>query len=373
MRRQRFRSEPLAALTSLSQLGLALGLALGLTACGDAPRADGYGLTLVELSLTTEAIAGLRQGAYTETPVACRAEIDGARGRCQIRTAGSTTRDDLKKNFDLEFPHEYAGRRRHRLSAMSGDPSGLRTLLASSSFALAGLEGPEVEPVALWLNDEYLGLYLLLEPIDEEFFRARDDRAIALYKARNLRASLEATHDLQSAFAERAGEANRSDLRALVENIDQATRGAPHRLEELVDVAQVLRYMAGAHFIHNWDGIDNNYFLARSAREPRFRIVAWDLDQTFGSVLDPTGGELFERNALFRLLYAARQPAYLGQLQRLNQLVTPEVVARLVQAFESAIREAYEHDPFLRGKPLAEQADAIERRAEQQHAAISEL
>lgn len=364
MPRQRFRSEWGAA--------VGLGLALGLAGCGDSRLADGYGLTLVELRMTGEAIAELRHGVYTETPVPCSAALDGAESRCQIRVAGSTTRDDLKKSFDLELAREYAGRHRHRLSAMNGDPSGLRTLLANSSFAIAGLEVPQVEPVALWLNDDYLGLYLLLEPIDPEFFIRRDDRVIALYKARNLRASLDGTHDLETAFARRSSETNHDDLRALIEGIDQANRGAPDQLDDLIDAPQLLRSMAGAHFIHNWDGIDNNYFLARSEREPRFRMLAWDLDQTFGSVLDPARGELFERNALMRFLYGAEQSRYLEELRRLNRLVTPQVFASLVAEFEATIREAYAHDPFLRGASLHAQAEALERRAEQQHAAISD-
>lgn len=380
MRRQRFRSDGVA--TVGRGLGLALwvgfglalwvGLGVGLTGCGDARLADGYGLTLVELRVTSEAIAELRHGVYTETPVPCSAALGGAQSRCELRVAGSTTRDDLKKNFDLELAREYAGRRRHRLSAMSGDPSGLRTLLANACFAIAGLEVPQVEPVALWLNDDYLGLYLLLEPIDPEFFIRRDDRVLALYKARNLRASLESTQDLEIAFAGRAGETNRDDLRALIESIDQANRGAPERLDDLIDAPQVLRSMAGAQFIHNWDGIDNNYFLARSQREPRFRMLAWDLDQTFGSVLDPAQGELFERNALMRFLFSAEQWRYLEELRRMNRLVTPQVFASLVAQFEATIREAYAHDPFLRGASLHEQAEALERRAEQQHAAISD-
>lgn len=362
MRRQRLRSE------SLATLGLSFALATG---CGDAQPADGYGLKLVELEMTSEAVAELRHGVYTETPVPCSAEIEGAESRCQIRVAGSTTRDDLKKSFDLELAREHAGRRRHRLSAMNGDPSGLRALLAIGSFAIAELEVPHAEPVALWLNHEYLGLYLLIEPIDEEFFLDRDDRVIALYKARNQRASLEHTEDLDLAFAARAGETNRSDLRALVEAIDAADRGAFPRLDSLIDTPQMLRAMAGAHFIHNWDGIYNNFFLARSEREPRFRMLAWDLDQTFGRVLDPEDGELFAPNALMRLLYQEEQALYLEELRRLNRLVTPEVFSQLVDEFASTIREAYEHDPLLRGASLSEQAAALRRRAEQQHAAIS--
>src|SRR5690606_19453880 len=123
-----------AAIATASRIGLMLGLGFAVWGCGDAPPAEGYGLTLVELRMTSEAVAGLRHGTYTETPVACSAEIEGTRGSCQLRTAGSTSRDDLKKNFDLELAREHAGRRRYRLSAMSGDPSGLRTLLAIASF-----------------------------------------------------------------------------------------------------------------------------------------------------------------------------------------------------------------------------------------------
>src|SRR5688572_10169797 len=141
----------------VAALTLAFTLALGhQSACSDFQSADDYGLRLIELPMTSEAIGELRHGSYTETPVPCRVEIDRTEHRCEIAVAGATTRDDLKKNFDLELSGEYAGRRRHRLSALSGDPSGQRALLAIASFRLAGLEVPSVEPVALWLNHEYL-------------------------------------------------------------------------------------------------------------------------------------------------------------------------------------------------------------------------
>ena len=342
-----------------------------LTACSDAPPADGYGLTLVELTLTSEATAELRHGAYTETPVACRAEIAGERGRCQIRVAGATTRDDLKKNYDLELAQDYAGKHRYRLSAMSGDPSGMRALLAFASFELAGLWVPRVEPVSVWLNHEYLGLYLLLEPIDSDFFVARGDRVQALYKARDLLATLETDEDIEAAFAKRADEANHSDLRALVREIDQAARGEPHQLGDLIETPEVLRYMAGVHFINDWDGIHNNYYLARSARAPRFSILPWDLDQTFGAVLKPSDGELFDDNALMRFLYSAEHERFVKEVERFDELVSPEVSARLIDRFEATIDEAYGHDRFLQQESLHEQAESLKQRAERQHRAIA--
>jgi len=355
---------------TLFSLGLALGLGV-LTACSDAASADGYGLTLVDLTLTSEAVSELRHGAYTETPVACDAEIAGERSRCQIRTAGATTRDDPKKNYDLELALDYAGSYRYRLSAMSGDPSGMRALLAWASFEIAGLPVPRVEPVAVWLNHEYLGLYLLLEPIDSDFFVARGDRVHALYKARDLLATLEGTDDVEAAFAQRVPEANHSDLRALIAEIDKAERGEPHQLDELVETSEVLRYMAGVQFINDWDGIHNNYYLARSVRTPRFSVLPWDLDQTFDTVLKPSDGELFDDNALMRFLYSAEYARYAAEIERFDDLVSPEIIAHWIDTFEATLGEAYRHDPFLEQESLHDQAESLRLRAERQHEAIA--
>lgn len=353
-----------------TRLTLAFALAQQ-SACSDFQSADAYGLRLVELRLTSEALAELEHGSYTETPVPCRVEIDGSAHRCQIAVAGATTRDDLKKNYDLELRGEYAGRRRHRLSALSGDPSGLRALLAIASFRLAGLDVPSAEPVSVWLNHEYLGLYLVLEPIDTDFFVQRGDRVRALYKARDLLATLESTANVEAAFAARLSGANHSDLRTLIENLNLAARGQPNHLEELVDRQNVLSYMAGAQFINHWDGIVNNYYLARSAQQPKFSILAWDLDQTFEGTLDPGAGELFEPNLLMRFLYADARARYFEELWRFDRIVTPERFGELVDEFEATIDEAYQHDPFLRDESLHEQAEALKRRAERQHEAIA--
>jgi len=353
-------------------LGLALGLALGLLAgCGEASSSDGYGLVLIDLTLTSEAVSELRHAAYTESPVPCDADVAGVRSRCQIQVAGASTRDDLKKNYDLEIGRAYAGKHRYRLSAMSGDPSGMRALLAFRTFELAGLWVPRVEPVALWLNHEYLGLYLLIEPIDSDFFSARGDRVEALYKARDLLATLESGNDVEAAFAKRADGENHSDLRALIREIDKAERREPNQLNDLVETRAVLRYMAGVQFVHDWDGIHNNYFLARSAGTPRFSILPWDLDQTFGNVLEPSDGELFATNALMRLLYSADYARYLEEVERFDQLVTPEVMVRWIDTFEATLGEAYQHDRFLERESLHDQAESLKQRAERQHEAIA--
>jgi spore coat protein CotH len=337
--------------------------------CSDFQGADAYGLPLVDLRMTSEALAELGHGTYTETPVPCSVEIDGTEHHCRIAVAGATTRDDLKQNFDLELSGEYAGRSRHRLSALSGDPSGLRALLAITSLKLAGLDVPSVEPVSVWLNREYLGLYLVLEPIDVDFFERREDRARALYKARDLLATLESTANVEAAFAARLSGENHSDLRTLIENIALAADGQPNRLEALIDSQNVLRYMAGAQFIDHWDGIFNNYYLARTTRQPKFSILAWDLDQTFGRTLDPADGDLFEPNLLMRFLYANAHASYLEELERFDRIVTPERFGELVDEFEATIQEAYRHDPLLRDEPLDEQARALKRRSERQHEA----
>lgn len=352
------------------RFGLALGASV-LTACSDAPSADGYGLSLVELTLTNEAVSELRHGAYTETPVPCNAEIVGAQSGCQLRVAGASTRDDPKKNYDLELAQAYSGRHQYRLSAMSGDPSGMRALLAFRTFEIAGLWVPHVEPVALWLNDEYLGLYLLIEPIDSDFFSARGDRVQALYKARDLLATLESSDDVEAAFAKRADAANHSDLRALILEVDKAARGEPHQLSDLVETREVLRYMAGVQFTNDWDGIHNNYYLARSARTPRFSILPWDLDQTFGKVLAPSDGELFDTNALMRCLFSAEYARYSEEVERFDELVTPEVSADLVDAFATTIDEAYRHDRFFENESLHDHAQRLKQRAERQHTAIA--
>jgi hypothetical protein len=72
-----------------------------------------------------------------------------------------------------------------------------------------------------------------------------------------------------------------------------------------------------------------------------------------------------------RFSYAAEPARYLEEIQRFDQLVTPEVISDLVDTFETTIGEAYRHDPFLEQESLHDQAESLKQRAERQHQAIA--
>lgn len=343
------------------------------SACSDFAEPDAYGLRLVALELNSEALSELRHGVYTETPVPCRVTLDGVSRRCRIAVAGATTRDDLKKNFDLELLAPHAVGRRHRLSAMDGDPSGLRALLAFDVFERAGLSTPDAEPVSLWLNRSYLGLYLLIEPIDEDFFERRNDKPVALYKARKLQATLDASGNLADAFAVRIGDGSYADLKELMLRVKQgAEPSGLTDLDQLIDRDNFISYMAASAFINHWDGIFNNYHLARSELHPTFEMLPWDLDQTFGSIVVTDSKDLFEPNALMRLLYGVAHSDYLAELQRIDGTLPVARTQRLIDTLSSQIAEAFQHDPVLASESLVEQAARLKRRAERQHELLAE-
>jgi spore coat protein CotH len=229
---------------------------------------------------------------------------------------------------------------------------------------------PRAEPIAVWLNDRYLGLYLLVEPIDNTFFRRRGDASRQLYKARDLLATLAADSDVAAAFSVRIGSDEFTDLKHLI-HLLHLPPGSESRaaLARLVNADNVARYMAAAALVNHWDGIINNYYLARTDREPGFSMHPWDLDQTFEGIVTSESA-FFRKNALMDYVIndEAGYDSYREALGQLGQVTTAESMAMLIDDHANRIREAYQQDPLLggAGESLENHAAWLKQRAVRQ-------
>ena len=91
-----------------------------------------------------------------------------------FRLRGNTSLQSAKKSFKVSFNTFTAGGMLHGLEKMNlngehNDPSILRSKLSWDLLRSAGLPGARTSHVELHINDFYMGLYLNVEHIDEEF------------------------------------------------------------------------------------------------------------------------------------------------------------------------------------------------------------
>lgn len=335
----------------------ALFFAFGFTACQKIvePEALGdFGLTKVELTIAHDDLATLNSHVYARREVPARLEIAGQRYNVLVRYSGQTSINRLKKSFTFTFEdaERYRGHREYVMSAQTGDPTVLNPTTGFWAFQQAGLHTPEIAPVAAYLNREYLGLYFLIEPIDEDFFARRGQSLGSLYEAANANAqfSFSEGYDVRLGFESRGQREDFfGDLERLLLLLDEATpETLPSRVESLLDVENYLRYLAASVLIHNWDGYFNNFRMHLDPRAGKFQFVPWDMDHIL--TLHPTRSNIRGANKLSeRLLanaeYRARYRAIL--LELLDERLRVEDLNAQITATVQQLAPAYAADRFL--------------------------
>ncbi|NUO83877.1 CotH kinase family protein [candidate division KSB1 bacterium] len=315
---------------------------------------EDFGLPKVELTIAQEELATLNSHVFARREVPARVEIAGERYTVLVRYSGQTSINRLKKSFTFTFSERQRFRQHleYVMSAQTGDPTALHPIAGFWAFAQAGLLTPEVRPVAAYLNREFLGLYFLIEPIAEDFFRLRGQSLGSLYEAKSANAqfSFVGGYDVRLGFESRGTrEGFYGDLEELLVRLDEAApEQLPDKVERLLDVDNYLRYLAVSVLIHNWDGYFNNFRLHLDPRLGRFQFVPWDLDHTFE--LHPTRSNIRGANQLSeRLLanaaYRARYRAIL--LELLEGRLTVEQLNAQIDATAEQLAPAYAADRFL--------------------------
>jgi spore coat protein H len=345
--------------------------------CGkivDPADIDDYGLTKIELAITSEYLGILNSMGFARREVPARIEIAGERRKIFVRYSGQTSLGQLKKSYTVEFTDGELFRQHEEyvISAQNGDPTKLNTTLGFWAFRQAGLMASEVEPAAVYLNGAYQGLYYLIEPVDEDFLRIRQRRLGSLYEAFNgqfdgAHFSFAGGYDVRLGF-ESKGEREEfyGDLERLIQILDASTpENLPGRIEPLLDVENYLRYLAVSVLFHNWDGYFNNFRLHLDPQIGKFQFIPWDLDNLLE--LHPTRSRLEGANELSEKLLQV--PAYRRRykqilLELMDEKLTVASLDLLIDETAAKIARAYAADRFLTApgsKPLVEHVSATKQ------------
>jgi spore coat protein CotH len=90
-----------------------------------------------------------------------------------VRSRGSGSRNPYKPGLKIDFgrylSQTFLGMKSLVLANAVQDPSMLKQRAAMLFFAKMGVPAPRVTHVRVFINDRYLGLYMLIEPIDKTF------------------------------------------------------------------------------------------------------------------------------------------------------------------------------------------------------------
>ena len=207
-----------------------------------------------------------------------------------------------KLSWKLKFNHydpalRFHGLKRLNFHSMNSDETQMREVLSYQVFRDAGVAAPRAVHASLELNGEPLGLFALVEDIDDRFIadRFRDRGRGVLYKEiwpGNLDALWVFQENLADAIArgplDPSGMESFSEAFAAAETNEQRYQVLMDRMQESDDL---FNYLAADRLSDNWDGIvawycvpecgNHNYFWYQDALSGGFTLIPWDLENSW--------------------------------------------------------------------------------------------
>ena len=282
-------------------------------------------------------------------------EIDGeafrqvglrAKGNNSLRLTEEygLSRYSLKLEFDHYTDGSYHGMDKLSLDASFQDNSYLKTWLAFDIMEFLGVPTPLRSFVWVTVNGQPWGLFLAVEEPEEAFARRNfganhgqlykpDYRSLAEENADvHLRYTTGEPEDYPGIFENAKLDPSAADRQRLVDSLKTLDSG--QRLEEAVDVDEVLRYFVGQVFVMNWDSYlghtGHNYLLYEE--EGKLSMLPWDYNLAFGTyalgmtdpitdpnvllnypILTPAPGEYMTKRPLYHKLLQVEE--YFQQYQ----------------------------------------------------------
>ena len=221
-----------------------------------------------------------------------------------IRSRGNGSRSGAKPGLRLDFDRfvndqSFIGLTGLVLRNNTQDPSNMREQLSMALFRRMGMAAPREAFARLFVNDEYAGVYTLVEEVNKEFLTrtfGEDDGYLYEYEYDpkdqpyyfEYRGSDPASY-VPKPFAPETHEKNAQPeiIERMVHAIDQTgADGFRSAAPRFVDLAAFIRHVAIEAFLSDQDGIVgnwgmNNFYLYRPSASTLFTFIVWDKSQAF--------------------------------------------------------------------------------------------
>ncbi|MFK8006680.1 MAG: CotH kinase family protein [Saprospiraceae bacterium] len=220
-----------------------------------------------------------------------------------FRLRGNTSRTADKNSFKISFNTYAPGRNYYGLEKMNingehNDPSIIRSKLGWDMATQIGLPASRCNHVRLYVNNEYFGLFIHVEHVDEEFvdlrFGSKDGNLYkCLYPADLHYLGSDPDEYKLVVFGRQVYQlktnTNENDYSKLAHFIDvlnnTPTDDLACELEQVFNVNQYLKYIVFDILTSNWDGPifnKNNFYLYENPKNGLVEYIPYDIDNTFG-------------------------------------------------------------------------------------------
>jgi spore coat protein CotH len=347
--------------------GAVLSLALGLAGARPAHAADpifSQGV-LHEFRIVMDPAdwASLRANFRSNQYYAANISVDGdVLQQVGVRSRGKGSRDPNKPGLLIDTNkyvtnQEFHGLKKLVLDNVIQDSSFLHEPLAYQVFEAMGIASPAISYTRLTVNDEFWGVYWLIENIDKNFLAARlGDKEGNLFKYEYVEnyTFTDKGSDPKSylgIFQPETHEDNpdASGIVKFVQAVNGAADGAATvaAAAPFIDVDKFLTYVAVENAIaeqDGWAGLEgmNNFYIYQFTGQTKFQVIPWDQDTSFVSGSWPVLQRL-DTNVLTRKLLAdpTKKQFYLAQVKAAAAAaVNPGFLLPKLEAYYSVMRNA---------------------------------
>lgn len=233
------------------------------------------------------------------------------KGNSSLRDVANSDSD--RYSFKIDFNEYISGQNflgltKLNLNNLFMDPTMMAEYIGYEALDSIDADASRTTYVALYINDEYYGLYLSVEQVNESFLEEHYDESDgALYKpdmgtGSDLAYISDDPDDYAGLFSETTVNDNKASMIELIETINQGGD-----LDEVLNVDSFLSYLALSSLtIHNdsyQGGMFHNYYLYDN--DGVFEWISWDLNMIFNGfpsgtdadamaylIDEPTSGEM---------------------------------------------------------------------------------
>ncbi len=275
------------------------------------------------------------------------------KGHRSMRTLDQ--KPSFKVQFDEYVKQRFLGLRSITLNGMVEDPTLVREALGYRLYREVGVPAPDTGYAQVTLDGQPLGLYLLVESVDQEFLDRRfGDHEGDMYEGEY---GCDLYPEDVAGMEREVGGQDRRELAALVDTAGGPVAGLIGGAGARFD-RSALSYLAVSALIGDFDGYrhSHNYRIYRDPEARRWFFVPWGIDRVFYKRLDP-----FDSNGLVarrcfddhdcRIAYLQELRRVLAAFRRLNLDQGVDVLGSFVaQASASDPRRPYTPERTARAR-----------------------
>ena len=240
----------------------------------------------------TDAVVLFMKDPNDTSSFAARFEIGGQKLRGRIKSFGSSTRALRKKSIILKFKGEkWQGYKKISMRSLASDGSLMREWVAWKLMRDMGMMVPDTHYVRLNINGEFIGYFLYIEWTGKRFMEKRGyNSASELYQPDDSYycGDFRNKSDIEHCWMKLSpGNSDYSSLKALAKKIretpvDQFDQFIAENFED----DSLINWIAANTLVSQGDTYNKNYFLIKSGKTGKWKVIPWDYDLTFGQTFD---------------------------------------------------------------------------------------